>query len=179
MWRDHAHFRDGLSFVDCRLGRVFSPHTKIEVFTITCYEDMKGNAKCRNCGRLGWLGVTQGHRQCRHSIEHVYDFVMDFNGNYGSIFYRCRVIASYLSKVANSNLPHLHLVPPLGQLGCDLVRVWQRFSVSKNYIPCAIVWRCLHDLTFGRFSRTPTCDRRTEKTDIQTDRHTSTVIPVL
>jgi len=29
------------------------PNTKFEVCKITCYEDMKGNAKCRNCGRLG------------------------------------------------------------------------------------------------------------------------------
>jgi len=32
---------------------MFSPHTKFDVPTITCYEDMKGNTKCRNCGRLG------------------------------------------------------------------------------------------------------------------------------
>jgi len=32
---------------------MFSPHTKLEVSTITCYEDMKGNAKCRNCGVWG------------------------------------------------------------------------------------------------------------------------------
>jgi len=33
---------------------------------------MKGNAKCRNCGGSGQLGVTQGHRQCRHSIQHIW-----------------------------------------------------------------------------------------------------------
>jgi len=38
---------------------------------ITCYEDMKGNAKCRNCDGVRWLEVTQGHQQCRHSIEHI------------------------------------------------------------------------------------------------------------
>jgi len=42
-----------------------------------CYEDIKGNAKCRNCG-LGSSGTTQGHRQCRHSIEHIQDFLIDF-----------------------------------------------------------------------------------------------------
>jgi len=50
---------------------MFNSHTKFEVSMITCYEDMKGNAKCRNCGRLRYLWVTQGHRQCRHSIEHI------------------------------------------------------------------------------------------------------------
>jgi len=39
-----------------------------EVSKVICYEDMKGNAKCRYCDSLGWLWVTQGHRQCRHSI---------------------------------------------------------------------------------------------------------------
>jgi len=32
---------------------VFNRHTKFEVSMITCYEDMKGNAKYTNCGRLG------------------------------------------------------------------------------------------------------------------------------
>jgi len=50
---------------------MFNPHTNFEVSTNTCYEDMKGNAKCRNCGHLEYLGVTQGHRQCRHSLEHI------------------------------------------------------------------------------------------------------------
>jgi len=41
---------------------MFNPHTnakltrpKFEVRMNTWYEDMKGNAKCRNCGGLGWL----------------------------------------------------------------------------------------------------------------------------
>jgi len=33
--------------------------TKFEVSTSTHYEDTRGNAKCRNCSALGWLGVTQ------------------------------------------------------------------------------------------------------------------------
>jgi len=76
----------------------------------TCYEDMKGNANCRNCGSLGWLDLTQSHRQCRHSIKHI---LIDFDRNYASVFYHFQVIARYLSKVANFNLPHLHLVPSL------------------------------------------------------------------
>jgi len=32
---------------------MFNPDTKFEVYTITCYEDRKGNAKYRNCGGLG------------------------------------------------------------------------------------------------------------------------------
>jgi len=37
---------------------MFNPHTKFEVSTITCNEEMKGNAKCKNSRTLGELGVT-------------------------------------------------------------------------------------------------------------------------
>jgi len=47
---------------------MFNPHTKFEVSAITCYEYMKGDAKCVKCAALGRLGATQGHR---HSIEHI------------------------------------------------------------------------------------------------------------
>jgi len=86
---------------------MFNPKTKFEVSTIACYKNMKGNAKSRNCGGLGLVWVTQGHRQCRHLIEHIrLGFLIDFNRNY--------CFSSYLSKVANFNLPHLHLAPQLG-----------------------------------------------------------------
>ena len=73
----------------------------------------------------------------------MYDFLFDLNRNYTctSIFYRFRVIASYLSEVAYFNLPHLHLVPPL----CGLVRISPRPLASKNWSPWAIVWRCFRD----------------------------------
>jgi len=45
----------------------------------------------------------------------AYDFLFDFNRNYASIWYRFRVIASYMLKVTTfKNLPHLHLASPLG-----------------------------------------------------------------
>jgi len=103
-------------FVICRLGHaIFYPCTKFEMSTITSYENMKGNRQCRNCGSVEWLGVTQGHWQCHHSIQHIrLPNRHCQNRNYASIFYHFRVIASYLSKVTNVNLPRLHLVPPLG-----------------------------------------------------------------
>jgi len=45
--------------------------TKFEVSRFTGYEAMNGGAKCRKWGSLGWLGGTQGHGQCHHSIEHI------------------------------------------------------------------------------------------------------------
>ena len=46
--------------------------------------------------------------------QSAYDFLFDFNRNYVSIFYRFRDITGYLSKVADFDPPHLHLVPPQG-----------------------------------------------------------------
>jgi len=40
-------------FVICRPElAMFNPHVKFEISMITCYEDIKGNTKCRNCGGL-------------------------------------------------------------------------------------------------------------------------------
>jgi len=64
--------------------------------------------------------------------------------------YRFRDIASYLSKVADFDPPHLYLAPPQGVTPVEFRGdLWQ---------PWAIVWCCLCDPTFNRFSRTPTCD---------------------
>jgi len=65
-------------------------------------------------GGLGQLGVTRGHLQCHHSIERIRLPILDFNRNHASILYRFRPIASYLSKVADFDPPHLHLAPPPG-----------------------------------------------------------------
>ena len=43
--------------------------TKYEVPILTRYRNIKGDAKCRKLGGLGWLGVTLAYRQCHHSIE--------------------------------------------------------------------------------------------------------------
>jgi len=69
---------------------------------------MNGGAKYRKWGGLGALKVT-GNATIRLS---AYDFLFDFNRNYVSMFRRFRNIAGYLSKVADFDPPHLHLVPP-------------------------------------------------------------------
>ena len=57
------------------IGRVglamVSQCTKFKVSRFTHYEAMNGSAKCRKWGGLGWLGGTQGHWQCQHSIERI------------------------------------------------------------------------------------------------------------
>ena len=45
--------------------------TKFEVPNFIRYGNMKGVAKCRKWGGLGWLGVTESYRQCHHSIERM------------------------------------------------------------------------------------------------------------
>jgi len=68
-----------------------------------------------------------GNGAIRYSI---YDFLIDFNRNYASIFYRLGVIESYLSKVANVNLPH---APAFGaSVGGDSVWVLPMSSASEN-----------------------------------------------
>ena len=48
--------------------------TKFEVSIFSRYGDMKFVKNAQNGGDLGCLGVTQGHRQCRYSIERIYKF---------------------------------------------------------------------------------------------------------
>jgi len=83
---------------------VLSLCIKFEVSNFIHYEDMNDDAKYRKLVGLGWLGVTQGHRQCRHTIEHI-RLLFNSNRHYVSISYRLRDIASYLSKVADFHLP--------------------------------------------------------------------------
>ena len=77
----------GTNFIS-RLGiSTINLQTKFEVSNYTHYEDMKNGTKCTNWDSLGQLGVTQCHRQCYHSIEHI-RLRIDVNRNYAFILYR-------------------------------------------------------------------------------------------
>ena len=67
---------------------------------------------------------------------------------------------SWFSKVANFNLPHLHLVPPVGVTRCAFC--WD-FWHHKSRVSLVIMRHCLHDpiRLAVTFSRTQTCDGRT------------------
>ena len=131
--------------------------TKYGVSRFTRCEAVNGGAKCRKWGGLGWLGSTQGQRQCNQS---AYDFIFNFNRNYVSIFYRFRDIAGYLSKVADFDPPHLHLAPRQGVTPVEFRGdLWHQ----KTRVFGGIVCCCLCDLTFSRFSRTPNCDGQTDR----------------
>ena len=45
--------------------------TKFEVSAFSHYGDMKWDKNAQNGVGLGWLEVTQGHRQCYHSIARI------------------------------------------------------------------------------------------------------------
>ena len=79
-----------------------------EVGIFTRYEDKKGDTKCRN-------GVVTGNWNIRQS---AYKFLLAFYSNYTL---RCTVseIERYWSKIADFNLPHLHMAIPLGVIPID------------------------------------------------------------
>jgi len=109
----------------------------------------------------GVVRGTQGHATIRQS---AYDFLFDFNSV--SILYRFRDIpvAGYLSKVADFDPPHLPSAPLWGATPFEFRGdLWRQ----KTRVPG---WCCFCDPVFSRFSRTPTCDRRTD-TDRRTQAH--------
>jgi len=48
---------------------MFNPHTKFKVSTITCKEDMKGNAKCKNSSFETPFGKLRGNAHGSFMIE--------------------------------------------------------------------------------------------------------------
>jgi len=107
---------------------------------------------------MGWFGVvggTKGHGQCHHSIERI-RLLFKFNRKYAAILYRFRDIVE--------SRRFLPTAPAFGApAGGDPGGISLGSLASVNEIPWAIVWRCLCDTVFSRFSRTPTCDRQTDR----------------
>jgi len=67
-------------------------------------------------------------------------------------------IMRYWSKIADLNLLHLYLVPPLGVMPLE----FRRDFWHKKTSPCAVVWHCLHDPRFGHFGSVLVCDWQTD-----------------
>ena len=68
-------------------------------------------------------------------------------------------IASDLSKVANFNLPHLHLEPPLGMTPFEFCRELHHQKTRIPGLSCGVVYVILYLAVL--VSRTATCDRQT------------------
>ena len=105
--------------------------------------------------KIGWFGVvrgTQDYRQCHHSIER-YDFLFNFNKSYVAILYDFRYIyESFLSKVADFNIPNLHFA--------NFAKV---FGIKNlEYLDYRAVLLVCRVYMFNRFSRTPICNRQTQ-----------------
>jgi len=112
------------------------------LYRFTRYEAMNGGA---NMQKMGWFAAvtghsrSSGHGQCHHSIERIGLPIR----NYVSIFYRFWDIASYLSKVADFDPPHLHLAPPviLVEFHGDLWHQETRIHGLSCAVVCVILLR--------------------------------------
>ena len=103
---------------------------KFEISTLTHYKNMKGAEKFKN------LGVRVHQRSsATQAIDRVHTTSYS---TLAFILYRFRVIASYLSKVADFNPPHLHLSPPF-KFCCDLWRQKTRVTGLSCGIICIIL----------------------------------------
>ena len=133
--------------------------TKFEVSIFARYGDVKGVKMHKMEVVWGGQGSPKviGNVTIRQS---TYDFPFVFNRNYASILYRFRDTASYLTKFAKFDLLHLQMAPPFR---VTPVEFRKDFLASEKHSPRAIMRRSLRHPTFSRFSRTPTCDRQTDR----------------
>ena len=95
--------------------RVGLYQNKFEVSNFIRYKDMNGDAKCRKWGGLGWLFVTQGHRQCHHPTERNQRIRLPIQlRHYVSILHRLRDSQLFVES-RRFLLTQRHLAPRLGR----------------------------------------------------------------
>ena len=108
-------------------------------------------------------GVTQGHWQCHHSIEHT-------TTSYSSVTETMHLSSTVLrySKLF-VEIRRLYATPSAsGTRWGDPIRISPRCLAPEN---CWAIVQChLRHSTFSHCSRTPTCDRHRQS---DTDRHSS------
>jgi len=133
---DHAPFRDNLSsegwdllwstctpnlkslafqghFVIRRLGgAMFNPHIKHEMSTITCNEEVKGNAKCNKNSskdKIANVNVLRRHRKCRGQSLCPLNWVPNFYYNYASmVIYAPNHLCTYAHQTELSEFVNLN-----------------------------------------------------------------------
>ena len=87
------------------------------------------------------------------------------------LLYLAYAYARFWSKIADLNLPHLYLAPPLRMIWLEFCRdFWRQKTRARGYRV-----HCLCDPRFSHLCTTPTCDRQTDgQTDGRTDGLTDT-----
>jgi len=72
---------------------------------------MKEEAKRKNSGNLGAIGVTQGSSAMSPFHERIYDFLFAFHRNCASFLYHFQDKANYSSKVAYFPTSRVGVIP--------------------------------------------------------------------
>jgi len=71
-------------------------------------------------------------------------FLLAFHSNYVSVLHHFWDIARYLSKIADLNLPHLYLAPPLGWSRWNFDEIFGvRKLESLGYRTTLFAWSCV------------------------------------
>ena len=139
-WQRPFHGR----FFVGRVGLVMvSQCTKFEVSRFTRYKAMNGGPKCRKWGGLGWLGGTQGHGQCKHSID-IYDHLFDFNRNYVYLSLFSRYSRLFVKKSPILTHPTCIWHPRRGWPRSNFVQIFGvRKLESLGYHAVLFLWSCV------------------------------------
>ena len=129
-------------------------HIKFEVSMLTHYEDMKGNAKCRN-----WVGLGVGS-PAMSPFDRVH--TTSYSTLIETMHLSCTVFE--LQQVICQKSPILTYQPASGtHFGGDPIQILPRPFASENWSPCAITWHCFHNSTFSYFDTIQACDGQTDR----------------
>ena len=122
--------------------------------------------------KMGWFGAVRSHS--RSSAMSPFDREHT-TSSYSTLIEIMRLSCTVFEKqpvICRKSPTSTHPTCIWRHRGGDLGRILRRSMGSENQPPWAIVWCCLCDPTFSRFSRTPTCDGRTDgQTHEQTQGH--------
>ena len=92
--------------------------------------------------KMGWFGVAIGALIVTSSV--TIRLPIQLYRNYAAILYLFRDIASYLSKVADFDPPHLYLAPPQGVIPVEFRRDLWHLKTRVPGLSCDVVCVILH-----------------------------------